>query len=1078
MFCNDDIKEINGVSFSSREIEVISCISNGLSVKDIGLFINISPHTVSSHIRNIMNKLDCCSSQRQILKFLEASNEHLIVHNKYIDMILFAAFEKLLQQISELKSTDKRKCVIHAADSNSNIGNNLSKYLKLSGIDVDIVCENNSDVHNYKKEFHILFAQSSDIKDNAIYCATSEKTMISNEHIFVEGDYYEVILNCINKIYNSNQIEMLINVYREYCNRKKPEIVAKNQGQLLQQVAKKKFKPYVLIFISLMTILYFSVFEQKSIAFNVPIINKSKILLRRNIIKSINQSFDKQSGIKYVILAGEGGIGKTTIARYYLHLNNFKLKWEIDAETEYKLIESYSNLAFALANTKKLQEQLSIIQAMTDKNTKTKRLIMFVFAQLKNMKSWCLLFDNVDDFKNIEIFLPLEQDLSGEGNILITTRNENLNNVSYFHIDSMIKVSYLAPDEQLKLFCNILHGNDSSSLSEGQNTTTLAFLQDISAAPLDTSIVAHYIKVNNTSFGDYKKQVSNTDFEDKHNNFNNFSYPHTRASIVATSFEKIISENPEHKRQLLLLCLLDSLNISIEYFKKFNNIDVVNDFIYALRKYSIIETKDSVLAIHRSTQRLGLKFLMQKLSVQEKEKYIEEIVSMMSQYKYMIPNWYKDIKSNMTLKDKIAIIPHLQSLLSKIEGVGLNSDNFNALKIKTLLTILYAGDAMLPYYEMQKLADSILDLNFKNDVLGDYDLALLYIYNAKICSYCGEKDKCIKYAQKCIDISKKINAQELLALGLVYFSSFMEQNMQSLQMLEDSRAIIEKCDKNKSNGIAIEIANRYCNCFGHTYINKQEAYKAINFLIQILKTNEISEELKNKSATNVNKIIGILEIRLNLIRAYEKIADHKNALKQAIKLQSIYSKLNADGVSFNIRIARLNIELGLVSLRLGDVKKANDILSEVLKSNILFESKSPGLFYAFAYRSEVLIRLGKFNQAYADCTEAFAGKKSTSGSNYANLITCTCYYNMAIAKYKMKEKDEALKQFEIFFDKAKAFCKVFLDDDKFVALEKANVFATDKDLRQCLLNSAAIFISVYGAAHPFVKDYVQKIDTF
>ena len=50
--------------------------------------------------------------------------------------------------------------------------------------------------------------------------------------------------------------------------------------------------------------------------------------------------------------------------------------------------------------------------------------------------------------------------------------------------------------------------------------------------------------------------------------------------------------------------------------------------------------------------------------------------------------------------------------------------------------------------------------------------------------------------------------------------------------------------------------------------------------------------------------------------------------------------------------------------------------------------------------------------------------------------------------------------------------------DEFLALEKDNVFNTNKDIPQCLVDSKKIFSTIYGENHPFVKDYVAKIETF
>jgi DNA-binding CsgD family transcriptional regulator len=44
---------------SAREIEIARLVSEGLSNKEIALALDISPHTVSTHMRRIYDKLGC-----------------------------------------------------------------------------------------------------------------------------------------------------------------------------------------------------------------------------------------------------------------------------------------------------------------------------------------------------------------------------------------------------------------------------------------------------------------------------------------------------------------------------------------------------------------------------------------------------------------------------------------------------------------------------------------------------------------------------------------------------------------------------------------------------------------------------------------------------------------------------------------------------------------------------------------------------------------------------------------------------------------------------------------------------------
>ena len=89
-------------------------------------------------------------------------------------------------------------------------------------------------------------------------------------------------------------------------------------------------------------------------------------------------------------------MGKTTLAREYLHKYSSKTKYEINAETQLSAIQSFSNLAMELAEkNKKLKEEFTHIQAIQDQELRKKKLISFVFSELKERENWILLFDNL-----------------------------------------------------------------------------------------------------------------------------------------------------------------------------------------------------------------------------------------------------------------------------------------------------------------------------------------------------------------------------------------------------------------------------------------------------------------------------------------------------------------------------------------------------------------------------------------------------------------------------------------------------------------------------------------------------------
>ncbi|HEX6335939.1 MAG TPA: helix-turn-helix transcriptional regulator [Jiangellaceae bacterium] len=63
--------EAESVRLTPRETEVIRCLCEGLSTEEIAARLSISPHTTTTHVRNILRKLDVSSRADAIVWAVE-----------------------------------------------------------------------------------------------------------------------------------------------------------------------------------------------------------------------------------------------------------------------------------------------------------------------------------------------------------------------------------------------------------------------------------------------------------------------------------------------------------------------------------------------------------------------------------------------------------------------------------------------------------------------------------------------------------------------------------------------------------------------------------------------------------------------------------------------------------------------------------------------------------------------------------------------------------------------------------------------------------------------------------------------
>ncbi len=83
---NEDLRNINGIKFTKREVDIISCILSGKGVKAIAKLLNLSPRTVETHINNVKIKIGV-SSKEHIIELAEFYGKTSLLHQHY-DLLL------------------------------------------------------------------------------------------------------------------------------------------------------------------------------------------------------------------------------------------------------------------------------------------------------------------------------------------------------------------------------------------------------------------------------------------------------------------------------------------------------------------------------------------------------------------------------------------------------------------------------------------------------------------------------------------------------------------------------------------------------------------------------------------------------------------------------------------------------------------------------------------------------------------------------------------------------------------------------------------------------------------------------
>ena len=228
---------------------------------------------------------------------------------------------------------------------------------------------------------------------------------------------------------------------------------------------------------------------------------ESVLLSRSELLSQIDDKLKGKEGIQTIALVGIGGAGKTTLARRYAKQKKVNLVWEINAETKGSLIGSFEALAQTLCKTEEDKNALEEAQDIKNSAKREERILFFVKDKLKSLDNWFLIYDNVENFTTIQKWFPCDPTSWGNGRIIVTTRDGNLqNNV---HINSAIHIGELEPAEKLHLFMKIMKDGASLKLTDEQKNAAEKFLTHIPPFPLDVSVTAYYLKTTNLPYEKY-----------------------------------------------------------------------------------------------------------------------------------------------------------------------------------------------------------------------------------------------------------------------------------------------------------------------------------------------------------------------------------------------------------------------------------------------------------------------------------------------------------------------------------------------------------------------------------------------
>lgn len=652
----------------------------------------------------------------------------------------------------------------------------------------------------------------------------------------------------------------------------------------------------------------------------------------------------KGHGIRAVALIGPGGAGKTTLARQYAHKRNVPIIWELNSETNENLKCSFEGLARALVSGEGDQKTLREIQEIKDPIEKEEKLIQFVKERLKAQSNWLLIYDNMKEFSDIQKYFPQDSVVWGEGKIILTTRDANVQNNSY--LNGFIQIGELSTNQQQTLFTKIITSGEVTFPTVKETQEAKKFLAEIPPYPLDIVVAAYYLKAVNIPYSVYLENLVENR-KDTTNIQENLlkgagGYSKTRYGILTMSLQHLINTHKDFEDLLVFVSLLDSQNFPRSLLNIYTDKISVDNFIYNIKKYSLITNESSqsflgqTISLHRDTQAITLEYLLSLMSKKKRSRMLQNISKALEKYT-------DEIIASEDLSKLQSFVTHCEAFLTHEDL--LNTPTTNAMSAD-LGSIYY----FLGYYkEGKKLLESCIVIFDK-----------------------------YKYRERLF--------KSLMYLGKIYVETDEKNNIKNT--IDKISRIYEKLSSAQD-----AIPATILTSLGDMYDSLGNYPKAKDLLCK-------SATLQKKNLKNHLDLAWTLGLLGNVCRKMGNYSDAKNFLEESF---IVYKNANAEG---HFRVGWILIHLGNIYSAFGEYKKANQLIENGVKLyKKYFSDDHPDVAWATGYLGNSYIEIGGYKKGKDLLQRTLIIYQRNFGEGHGGLLRTKTY--LANAYIKLQNYKEA-----------------------------------------------------------------------
>lgn len=1024
----EHLSDICDISFTRREIDVMACLLSARKTSKIAYFLSVDPRTVETHIRNITLKLEC-NTREGIIDFLETSNKVPFLRAHYSSLQNKVAFEKSLKEIAKLNLVE---CIIRILTNEENdscqtsLVSLLKAHLRLAGFTIaneEKVSESEFLIYGLPQSLSDLppafiekINQHPRAKVLLLLAEGKTKRELPKElkgfdtiRLTKDSNYYFYFFDIVKKIITNIKMDAIVLNFKEKYKKvgapkslDNSEILPKQTPHFFELIkcnmsTRQWFMSAALlvtffVFIGFLKFYWTSegeTLKQPIVLSELSIPAAFAFLDRPELLLEIEKGFKSPRSIQTIAVVGIGGSGKTTLARQYTRQQKANIVWEINAETQESLKSSFEKLAYNLVKTEEDEKILRSIKETNSPAEREEKTLLFVQKHLRLQSRWFLIYDNVEHLGDIQKYFPQDVNTWGEGKIILTTRNTNIQNNS--QIDGIILIGELSPRQKFNLFVQIMNSRSLQPFPTQKEAEAIKFLENIPSFPLDVSVAAYYLKSTDISYKKYLQYL--------HNNDHHFAilqenllkeagkYTKLRYNIITIAITKLIETHKDFGDILLLISLIDSQNIPRGLLNLYKGEAIVDNFIYHLKKYSLLCTQFSEknpflsVSLHRSTHAIISAFYLNQ-EEHENNKKSSLIYNLFLQYLTELIDNFDYAKINI-------MDSHCEMFLSH-QKLSLNNLLKGLIEGELGYIYFYKGDYVKAKDLLKKSLTKLACYENENPL----KIARVLLYSGILEREIGNYNEAKKMLERSLIIYQKHPtknyvglARTLSTLGNVYRS--LGKYEQARDMLEQSLSIYKTYLPKNYDGEAwtlSHLANVYRELGNskksielfemslsiyqkHLSKNFAEMAWTLTYLGNVYrdlenfkKAQEIYEESLSIYAKHFPKNhIKIAEVLVNLAIVWRKLGKFEHAKNLLKKSLSIYKSHFSNN---HVDVAWTLTHLGALYCEIGDFKEAEKLLEQSLS---IYQQHLPEdhceIAWVLSHLGNTRLKLGNFEGA-------------------------------------------------------------------------------------------------------------------